>query len=150
MFDVFASSREGTQHGLVDAFNVGDAVDDRSPRDAESTGEFVAEMRLVDVAGGERVRVEMPGVEGAPSAVVGAADHVGHNDVGVEVRVGGTARAVTEGCSDEPVGRHLLGPVVTSTGHGGVSFEVTDRGIDSTVVGGGDLVGHLRRAEREG
>ena len=53
MFDVFASSRESAQDGFGDSVEVGDAVDDRSPSDAEAAGEFVAEVRFVDVASGE-------------------------------------------------------------------------------------------------
>lgn len=63
MFYVFTSSREGTQDRLAEAVDVGDAVDGRPPNDAESTGEFVAKVRLVDVASGERMGVDVAGVK---------------------------------------------------------------------------------------
>ena len=76
----------------------------------------------------------MASIEGAPSAVVGAADHVRHEGVGVKMRVGGAAGAVSERGSDEPVGDDLLGAVVSSTGNGGVAFEIAECGVDGRVV----------------
>ena len=55
-----------------------------------------AEVRLVDVAGRERMGIEMASIEGPPSAIIDAADHVRDKRVGVQVRVGGTAGAVPE------------------------------------------------------
>jgi hypothetical protein len=47
------------------AGDVGHALDHRPPFDAETAGEQVAEVRLVEVAAGQRVVEQRPAVEGA-------------------------------------------------------------------------------------
>ena len=66
-----------------------------------------------------------------------------HERVRVQMWVGSSARAVSEGGSDEPVGGDLLRAVVSSTRDSGVAFEVAECGVDGRVVCGGDLSGHL-------
>ena len=86
----------------------------------------------------------MASIEGAPAAVIRAADHVRDKGVGVQVRVGGAAGSVTEGGGDEPVGGDLLGAVVSSTRDSGVAFEVAECGVDGRVVCCGALGGQFR------
>ena len=150
MFDVFTSSREGTQDGLGEAFDVGDAVDDRSELDAEASGEFVSEVRLVDVAGGLGVGVEVAGVEGGPASVValGPCWERGRG------RGGGGRRC---GCgSDGRRRRRARVPWIVSMPlwprrdvDGGV-FEVADRRCDGSAVRGFDLRRRCRDCRRRG
>jgi hypothetical protein len=101
LFDLSPPVREVLEGFLVDAGQVGDPVLDRPPFDAECAGELVAEVGLVEVAGGLRVLVQESSVEGSPFAV-DAFGHVRHQPVGVQMRVPGPARAMPEPRCDQP------------------------------------------------
>ena len=47
--DLLAAGRELPQHRLGDAGDIGDAVPDRAPLDAEAAGQLLAQVRLVEV-----------------------------------------------------------------------------------------------------
>ena len=93
--DLVPSSREPIEHCCRDSDDVRDPVDDRCPLDTELDSELGAEVRFVEVAGGLGVEIEVPGVECSPAAV-GAAGRVRDDDVTVQVRVAGSARAMPE------------------------------------------------------
>ena len=77
----------------------------------------MTEVGFVEVAGGLGVQVQPPPIEGPPHAV-GALGHVGHEHVGVEVRVPGPAGAVPERGGDQAVDLDLVDPVLPGPGPG--------------------------------
>ncbi len=67
---------------------LGPALRRRLPAEAERAGKLVAQVRLIQVAGGKPVGLEdRLAVEPPPLAVARAAGHVGHDHVRVQVRV---------------------------------------------------------------
>ena len=74
----------GTPAHIVD---VGVAVADLLPRDTQPGRELVAEVGLVEDAGGLGVRVQHPRVERPPDLIVSGAGEVGDQDVGVQQRI---------------------------------------------------------------
>ena len=147
-FDLGAAGGEGVDEWAGDAGDVGEAVLDRVPLDAEAAGELVAQLGVVEVPDGAAPLVERPAVEGGPAVVLGGVDEVGDHDVGVQVRVEVARRPVPEGGADEPVA--LDGAVAAgappSLGDRLVDLE---RPGDGDVVGVADLVGDLGVAESE-
>ena len=158
--DLVAPSREAFEHRGGDAVDVGDAVDNRCPGNAEATGELGPELRLVEIAGGLGVQVEVPRVECSPTAVR-AARRVRDDDVRVEMGIAGSARAMPERGGDESIAAHLHESVRPASGPARLFLEVAQRGIDAGVVRGAYVGtdvpvaeppedGHgLRRAEGE-
>jgi hypothetical protein len=67
----------------VDPVDVRDPVDHRLPRDAESPGQLVPQVSLVEHPGGLRVREQLPRVQRPPHAVVAGAGEVGDQHVGM-------------------------------------------------------------------
>ena len=66
--DLLAAGRELPQHRPGDAGDVGDAVADRAPLDAEPAGELPAEVRLVEVPDRGQPRVQRPAIQRRPLA----------------------------------------------------------------------------------
>ena len=120
-------------HLLVDPDDIGDALLHRPPLDTEPTGELVAEVRLVEVPGGGGVQEQPASVEGPPLPV-GALGHVGHEHVGVEVRVTGPAGPVPERRDHETVDLDLVHPVLPGTGPSRLALDVRERGVDRGLV----------------
>jgi hypothetical protein len=73
----------------IESLDLRDPVLDFLPADPEPAGQLVAEVRLVEVAGGLRVVVDRGVMEPGPAAVR-ATGGVGDQDVGVELGVAGT------------------------------------------------------------
>ena len=95
-------SRTAVTTSIGDAGELGGAVVYGPPLDAEPFGEQVAEVCFVQVAGRLGVGEDVAEVERAPSAV--RAPHgVGDEDVRVQVRIAGAARAMPEGGADQAV-----------------------------------------------
>lgn len=131
-----AALRELAEGGAGDALDLGHALGGRLPLDAERARELGAQVRLVEVAGGEPVGAEdRVAVERTPLAVRRAARHVGHDHVRVEVRVLGAARAVLVGGGDEAGGVLALDAVLAATGDAGLVLEVGERGLPGGDVG---------------
>ena len=84
----------------------------------------MAELGLVEVAGGLRQREEVAGVECAPAAL-GAAGQVRDQHVGVEMGVAGAAGAMPEPRRDEPVAGGGAGAARAAADDTGVLFEPT-------------------------
>lgn len=155
VLDLVAPLAELVDHRLRDAGDVRHAFDHRSPLDAEAVAEQVAEVRLVEVAAGQRVVKQGPGIEAAPAVGDGERE-VGDDDVGVQERVAGAAAAVVEGGGDEPGG---LDPLAAVPGDDDLVLVVADDLVDRFPVrlpDGGPAVGvgerpqdadALRRAE---
>ena len=133
---------------------------DRCPLDPEAAGELGAELGLVEVAGGAGMQEDVSGVEGAPPVV--AAGGVRDKDVGVEVRVAGSAGAMAKRRGDEPVAANLVdavGSPARPTGlvsRGSRSRRAPRRSCASRTALGGVPVAEspqhrhrLRRTERE-
>ena len=111
---------------MGDADDLGAAVADRGPLDAQVVDEFGAQLGLVEKACGAGMQEEVSGVEGAPPVV--AAGGVGDEDVGVQVRVAGAAGAMAKRRRDEPVAANLVDAVGSAARPTGLGFEVADRG----------------------
>ena len=100
--DLMPSLREVVDQGTGDTGQVRDPVPNLTPLQTECGGEVVAELGLVEVAGGLRQRVEVSGVERAPMAF-GAAGQVRDQHMGMEMGVAGAAGPMPEPRRDEPV-----------------------------------------------
>src|SRR4051794_25876574 len=74
---------------------LGGAVVHGTPLDAEAPHEFAPKRRLVEIAAGLGVRVELAPVERRPAPIRAARD-VRDEHVGVELRIAGPARAVAK------------------------------------------------------
>src|ERR1700674_4736495 len=147
--DVLAPLREATQSNVGDAGDVGDAIGDGSPVDAEPAGQFGAELCLVEVADGLGPRVEGPGVQRRPPVIGDGVDEVGDHDVGVYLWVPGPGGAVTERGGDEAVGGDALLAAFAPTGPGGLGLEHRQGRADCGVMSVADLVRGLWVAEGE-
>lgn len=86
----------------IEAGDIREPVARLGPIDAEATGQLVAQVRLVDVAGGFGVVVERRVVEPGP-ATVGSLGRVGDQDVGVELGIPGARGAVNVGGGEEAI-----------------------------------------------
>ena len=75
----------------------------------EALGQLVAQLGLVEVAGGLRVAIDRRVVEAGPAAIR-PLGRVGHQDVGVELGVPGARGAVAEGGGEEAVAVYELEP----------------------------------------
>ena len=139
--DGCAAAGEGLDQLPVDAPDVGMAVDDRLPGDAEPAGELLAEVGLVEDAGSLGVREQLPRVERAPDPVVAGAGEVGDQHVGVQQRIVRPRGAVPERRRDESVHLDGLGPARTAAGEPGGTLHVTHRGVHGGVVRGNHLLG---------
>ena len=80
----------------------------RLPLDAEAAGQLVAQVGLVDVAGGLGVVVDRRVVEAGPAAVR-SLGRVGDEDVGVELGVAVARGAMEVGGGEEAVALDELG-----------------------------------------
>ena len=145
-FDLPPAGRELPDHRPGDPVDVGDAVPDRSPLDAEPAGELPPQVRLVEVADRRRPRVQRPRVERRPPVVDRRVRHVRDHDMGVEVRVTGPRGAVAERGTDEPVTVEHRRAAGTATDPARHLLEDLHRLPDRSVGGVADLVRHLRRS----
>ena len=80
---------------------VGHSLHRLGPAEAEPPGDLVAQLRLVEVAGGEPVGLQDRLAVERPPLPVRRTSHVGDDHVGVQVRILRPAGAVSEGRSDE-------------------------------------------------
>jgi hypothetical protein len=126
---------ELVEHLTGDLGDLGLAVDDRAPGDAVAVGELGAQHRLVEVAEGVLVVLEVVGVERVPPAVRGL-DLAGDDGVGVELGVVLARGGLLEGGHSEPVGvGEGPGAVDAHPGGAAVALEVAEDGGDGGVVG---------------
>lgn len=93
--DLAAPRGEMDPHRRVDALELGYAIANRPPLEAQSPGQLQAQATLVQVPGSPGVGVQAAAVEGAPATVV-TPSQVGHQQVGMEMRIGGAAGPVHE------------------------------------------------------
>lgn len=131
LLDLIAALAELVDHAGGHARDVGPAVADRAPADAEARAQKVAEVGLVEVSAGKGVLVERATVE-RPPGVERREREVGDHDVGVEQRVAGAAGAVVEGGGDHAVGQDLLALAAPVSG---LALEVRDHLVDGFPVG---------------
>ena len=97
--------RERPHYLLRYGFEVGHSLHRLGPAEAESPGDLVAQLRLVEVAGGEPVGPQdRLAVERQPLPVR-RTSHVGDDHVGVQVRILRPAGAMSEGRGDEALCR---------------------------------------------
>ena len=80
------TGHERADQRIGDAGEVGDALGDGVPGDTEAAGQLVAELGLVEVAGGLGVPIQPGCVQRSPAAVVGL-DGVGDQHVRVQQRI---------------------------------------------------------------
>jgi len=146
--DFLAAGGEGAQVVGVEAPDLGDAVLDLVPADAETAGQLVAKMGLVDVAGGFGVVVDRRVVEPGPAAL--GKGGVGDEDMGVELRVAGARGTVDVAGGEEAVALDEdVAPGAASGPAGGV-LEVVETRPHRLCVGGFDLGGDGMATERPG
>ena len=124
-----------------DAGDVGMAVDNRVPADAEAGGELGAEGGVVDPADGALLVLEKARVEGEPAAT--AVLHLGP-DEGVRVQLGIDAAAgvLAEQRHGQALGVDLVHAVGADAGDRAVALEPAERRGDRGVVGGEHLGPH--------
>ena len=146
LLDLAAPIGEVIDHRPVDPGDIGDAVLDRFPFDAEPSGQLVTKVGFVEVAGGLGVQVQPPPIQRPPD-VIGALGHVGDEHVGVEVRVPGPAGAMPERRRDQALDLDLVDPVLPGPRSGCVAFDVGERSVDGRLVRSGHGPGRVRVAE---
>ena len=126
---------EDVEELVGDAGDLGLAVADRQPVDAEAVGELVAQHGLVEAAEHALVPLEVAGVERQPAAFR-RVDLGGDDRVGVDLRIVGTRRGLAE-CGDrQPVGVGMHPPAVgADAGRRAEPLEVRQGCGDGDVVG---------------
>ena len=133
LLDLDAAARERAQRLLRHAVDLGHALADGPPPDAEAARELLAQRRLVEVARGARVGVDEPPVEGGPPAVR-ALDQVGDDDVGVELRVARAAGPMEERGGRQAVAASILRrPPAPRRATETASLEVGERARDGSL-----------------
>ena len=139
--------REQLPHLGVDRCQLGDAVDRRLPLHAEAAGQLGSEAGVVERREGALVALQSSGVEGEPPPAR-ALDLRGDHDVGVELRVAGSAGVLAEHRRRDPLGvddDHLA--VRRDAGDRLAVDELDHRG-DGRFVGGDHLLAEPRAARR--
>ncbi|KPM10141.1 hypothetical protein QR98_0086910, partial [Sarcoptes scabiei] len=143
------------------------ALGHRGELDAQPFGQQLLQSRVVDPAGGDGVLVQCSTVDGlplpdstsfTPRRGVSNPDLVGHQNVGMQVRVPATGFEVSELCCDHPVGFHLLdasgADAVEATDRlGGGVLQAVDPTDDLPTIGGCSAVvgvGEMRATNTQG
>ena len=104
--------------------------------------------RLVEVAGGLRVRVDPATVERRP-APVGAEHDVGDEHVRVELRIAGPRRPMPERRRDQPAARNHVDAARPAARHAGRPLDVAERLGDRPIVRVTDRAAQLVVADPE-
>ena len=143
VLDLTAAGREQRAQLGRDAVDLGGAFVDRTPGDAETDGELVTELGLVEVAGSAGLPQQRTAMQRPPHAVI-ATGQVGDEHMGVELRIPGPTGAVHEPRSDEAVTSDVLDAVAPASGDAGFAFEPAERGVDGPVVRGSGPRGPCR------
>ena len=144
--DLLAALGELAQVGVGEALDLGDAVSDRLPLHAEPLAQLMAEVCLIDVAGGLGVVEDRRVVEAGP-APVGALGRVGDQDMGVELGIAGAGGAVLEGGGEEAVAVDEFLAAGAAAGPAGLALQVVEGGCCGVAVGLVDLDRRLVAAE---
>ena len=126
---------EHSAYVFGDAGDLGHAAPRRLPADTERPGQFGTELRLVEKPGRALVSVEVPAVQGSPTPVPSSGE-VGDQNVGVQLRVAGSAGAVPERSCDEPVGSGMVDAVASAASPTRLPLQVPDRRCDRCLVRG--------------
>ena len=138
----FPSRGELSDHCPRDGGELCHAFLGLGPGEAEPVGELVSELSLVEVAGREPVRLQdRPAVERQPLPVSGPG-HVGDNNVGVQVRVLRSARAVAERGRDKPNTGLALGTALAAPHEARLVLQVGERRTPRLFVGVADRPPH--------
>ena len=126
-----------------DAVELGHPLDRLRPLEPEPPRELVAELRLVEVAGGEPVGLQdRLAVERPPLAVVGAG-HVGDDHVRVQVRVLRPRGAMPERRRDEALAVLADRAAVAAADDARLALEIAERRLPGRLVRLADLAPHL-------
>ena len=148
LFDLSPSLGPGGGELAGNPDDLGDAlVVDLGPADPEARGELGAKGRLVEDPGRRLVGEQLPAVDREPPAVLGA-DLVGDQDVGVELRVGGSGGAVGEGSGKEAFRVDLMDSASPPAGERSVLLEEGKRLSHRHQMRRGHLVGDAARPDR--
>ena len=145
--DLLAALGELAQVGVGEALDLGDAVADRLPLHAEPLAQLMAEVCLIDVAGGLGVVEDRRVVEAGP-APVRSLGRVGDQDVGVELGVAGPGGAVLEGGGEEARAVEEFMAAGAAARPAGLALHVGEGGCYGVAVGLVDLDRRLVAAER--
>ena len=105
-------------------------------------------MRLVEIPGGLRTVVDGIGVQRAPLAV-GSACRVDDDNVGVQLRVAGPARAMPECRRHEPVGTEAPSAGMATPHPARLAFQVVQSRPNGGLVRANDCAADLGVAEHE-
>jgi hypothetical protein len=130
-----------------DAVDVGDAVLDRLPGQAQSLRELLPQHGLIEEAGGAGLPVEVAAIQRRP-APVRSSREVPRDDVRVQQRVAGARRAMGEGSGHEALASDLHDPAAPSAGAARLALHVAHRLRDGRVVAGPQLLGYRRIPDR--
>src|SRR4051794_5091039 len=133
--------------GVGEAIDLSDASANWLPLDAEPLAHLMAQVGLVDVAGGLGVVVDRRVVEPGPAAVR-PLGRVGDQDMGVELGISGARGAVEVAGGKEAIAVDELMPSRAAAGPAGFSLQVVQGRFDGGGVGGASLGPHLLAAER--
>jgi hypothetical protein len=135
--DLLVAGGEVGEHRGRDAGDLARAVSERPPADAEGSGELGAQDGLGDGAGGLGRLVDGAHVRGRV-APVRAAHGVGHDHVGVQVRVAGAGELVRVAGAHEPLCGDDAPPAGAATGLELVALQVLQAGLDAGLLRGQD------------
>ena len=122
----------GTPAHIVD---VGVTVADLLPSNTQPGRELVAQLGLVEDAGGLGMRVQLPRVQRPPHPVILRSGEIRDQDMGVQQRIIRPRGAVPERCRHEPVNLDRLRTARPATRVAGRTLQVADRGVHGGVVG---------------
>ena len=95
----------------------------------------MAQVGLVEVAGGQAVGAQDRLAVERPPGAVGRARQVGDDHVGVQVRVLGAAGAMAKGGGDEALAALTDRPAAAAAHDAGLGLEVAERGLPATPRG---------------
>ena len=145
--DLAAPAREVADCQPRNAEDLGRTARNRTPADTELARQLVAKRRLVEEPSGAHGAVERPSVERAPPAL--GADEVGDKRVGVQLRVAGPGRAVTECRDGDAIAVDPSRPAAAAAGQPCLAVDEVECLQHRRVVRRPGRVGHLGVADTE-
>ncbi len=147
LLDLDAPLAELAPHLPTDPGDLGLPVGRVLPGHPQRPGELVAECGLVQEPGRPCVAVQEPAIQRPPHVVL-TQRGVRDQDVGVELRVTGPARAMPKRRPDHPATLDRFDPVVTAPRPDRLPLQIPDRLIDRRLVRSHDRPRRVRAAQR--
>ena len=112
------------------------------PGDAQTAGELVAQLRVVEMTDGPAPGEQGPRVERRPPLILAGIDEIGDHHMGVQMGLRGTRRSVPVAGGHEPltVDQPSAAVIATTTRN---LLEQVERGRDRGIVGVAHLIGRF-------